>query len=72
MNTHGICHKSSEVLQKNIQAAATVIEIPIFSCMLLLPERQMGEAWEPFLKQCSFGYGKEELDRKMLPLYISI
>jgi len=24
--------------------------------MLLLPEREMGKAWEPSKKQCFFGY----------------
>lgn len=35
--------------------------------MLPLPERQMGEAWEPSKKQRSFE-NREALDRKVLPL----
>jgi len=37
--------------------------IPIFVYMLLLPEGQMGEAWEPWRKQWSFGH-RVILDRK--------
>jgi hypothetical protein len=35
--------------------------------MLLLPEEQMGYAWEPSKKQCSFG-NRGALDRKVLSM----
>jgi len=38
--------------------------------MLLLPEEEMGEAWDPPKKQCSFG-NQGELNRKMISLYLS-
>jgi hypothetical protein len=39
----------------------------IFMYMLLLPEGQSTDAWEPSKKQCSFG-NRETLDRKVLSL----
>ena len=39
----------------------------IFIDMLLLPEGQTGEAWEPSKKQCCFG-NRGALDRKVLSL----
>jgi hypothetical protein len=40
-----------------------------FICMLVLPEGQTGEAWEPSKKQCSFG-NRETLDIKVFLLLI--
>jgi hypothetical protein len=38
--------------------------------MLLLPERQKGDVWEPSKKQCSFD-NRGSTDRKVLPLFFS-
>ena len=40
-----------------------------FICMLVLPEGQTGEAWDPSKKQCSFG-NRETLDIKVFSLLI--
>jgi len=39
--------------------------------MLLLPEKQRVEAWEPSEKQCSLG-NRGTLDRKVLPHFSSL
>jgi len=39
--------------------------------MLLLPEEEMGEAWDPPKKQYSFG-NKRVLNRKVISLYLSL
>lgn len=45
--------------------------IIVFIYMLLLPEKQMVEAWEPSEKQSSLG-NRGALDRKVLPLFSSL
>jgi hypothetical protein len=41
----------------------------IFIYILLVPEGQMAEAWEPFKKQRSFG-NRAALDRRVLTLFV--
>ena len=40
--------------------------------MLLSPEGQMGDAWEPSKKQCSFGIGERWIDKHVHTLSSSL
>jgi len=44
-------------------------KVMIFIYVLLVPEGQMAEAWEPFKKQRSFG-NRAALDRTVLTLFV--
>jgi hypothetical protein len=61
------------LLRASLLSFAPVYVIPpvphtVFIYILLLPEGQMGEAWEPSKKQCSFG-NRGVLDRKILSIF---